>query len=159
MRVRALRRRARAATIDPLQRWHHRVGHPCMARSIIATRGVRVFAIMRGVAQLGRASGLPAPAITRGGPGGPEGRVGAPMPCQIYVLESEHDGKLYIGVTKNLKMRFKRHQAGLVRSTKARRPFRLLGYKTFDSFAEAHLGEVYAKRLKDPSRVRAWIDA
>ena len=75
----------------------------------------------------------------------------------VYVLQSEGDGKLYIGVTKDLKVRVKRHNAGGVQSTKYRRPLKLIGSKSFDSFAEAREKEVSLKRFKDPSRVRAWI--
>ena len=35
-----------------------------------------------------------------------------------YVLQSQKDGKFYIGFTKELKLRFERHNKGLVDSTK-----------------------------------------
>ena len=75
----------------------------------------------------------------------------------VYVLESDRDGKLYIGVTGNIEQRLKYHNWGKVRSTKGRRPFRLLGHKEFATFDKARSAEVNLKRLKDPAKVRAWI--
>ena len=75
----------------------------------------------------------------------------------VYVLESEKDHGLYIGVTKDLSSRLRRHNYGLVRSTKARRPFRVIGSKHFVTFEEARAVEVMLKAFKDPVRVRTWI--
>jgi len=46
----------------------------------------------------------------------------------VYVLKSERDGKFYTGYTKNIKQRFEEHQKGRVKSTKDRRPLRLIYY-------------------------------
>ena len=46
-----------------------------------------------------------------------------------YVLYSEHDSNFYVGFTKDLKLRFDRHNKGLVESTKDRRPLRLIYYE------------------------------
>ncbi|MFH1171816.1 MAG: GIY-YIG nuclease family protein [bacterium] len=44
----------------------------------------------------------------------------------VYVLRSEVDGKYYIGSTSNLPLRLKRHNAGKVRSTKSRIPWKIV---------------------------------
>ena len=44
----------------------------------------------------------------------------------IYILKSLKDNNLYIGRTNNLERRFREHNAGLVSSTKSRRPLVLL---------------------------------
>ena len=75
----------------------------------------------------------------------------------VYVLESQKDSKLYIGVSQDVVIRVRRHNAGGVSSTKYRRPLRLIGSKACSSFTEARAAEVNLKRLKNPSRVRAWI--
>ena len=41
----------------------------------------------------------------------------------VYILKSEKDGGYYYGYTANLQARLIRHNDGLVRNTKARRPF------------------------------------
>jgi len=46
-----------------------------------------------------------------------------------YVLLSQHDNKLYIGWTKDLKNRFSEHEHGRVFSTKTRRPLKLIYYE------------------------------
>ena len=79
------------------------------------------------------------------------------MGCSVYVLESVQDGNLYIGVAQDVKVRLKRHNVGGVRSTRHRRPLRLLGSKQFDTLIEAREVEVYLKSLKDPVLVRRWI--
>ena len=38
-----------------------------------------------------------------------------------HVLLSDRDGMHYIGLTKNLKLRFEQHEKGLVESTRERR--------------------------------------
>lgn len=46
-----------------------------------------------------------------------------------YVLKSLKDGELYVGWTVNLRERLKKHQNGLVLSTKDRRPLQLVYYE------------------------------
>lgn len=47
----------------------------------------------------------------------------------VYVLKSLKDGKLYIGHSNNLIKRFEKHNKGLVKATKNRRPWKLLYYE------------------------------
>jgi len=46
----------------------------------------------------------------------------------VYVLLSDKDNKFYTGFTNNLKRRFEEHQKGRVKSTKNRRPLKLIYY-------------------------------
>ena len=62
-----------------------------------------------------------------------------------YVLQSEKDDKFYVGFTKDLKLRFDRHNKGLVESTKDRRPFRLIYYEACLSQDDAIKREKYLK--------------
>ena len=55
----------------------------------------------------------------------------------VYVLFSKKDSKLYIGLTNNLKRRYKEHQQGLVISTKNRLPLNLVYYETYTSKKDA----------------------
>jgi len=51
----------------------------------------------------------------------------------VYLLKSQKDKNLYIGLTNNLERRVKEHNSGLVPSTKLRNPFDLVyceGYKS-----------------------------
>ena len=55
------------------------------------------------------------------------------MNYYVYILKSEKDGGYYYGYTADLKARLDRHNQGLVKSTKARRPFSIHYYEEFSS--------------------------
>lgn len=63
----------------------------------------------------------------------------------IYILLSLKDKKLYIGFTADLKNRLKEHAAGKVRSTKDRRPLKLIHYEYFVNKADAKAREIFFK--------------
>lgn len=63
----------------------------------------------------------------------------------IYILYSLKDHKLYIGFTRNPKVRLKEHANGLVASTRSRRPLKLLHYEYFINLEDA---KVRGKFLK-----------
>ena len=62
-----------------------------------------------------------------------------------YVLQSEVDNQIYVGYTKNLKLRFERHNKGYVKSTKDRRPFKLIYYESCLNQQDALHREKYLK--------------
>jgi len=55
----------------------------------------------------------------------------------VYILQSNKDKKLYIGFAPDLRKRFKKHNLGLVTSTKSRIPFRLAYYEAYASKQDA----------------------
>jgi putative endonuclease len=63
----------------------------------------------------------------------------------VYVLQSEADSGLYIGKTGNLRRRFEEHQSGESRSTKGRRPWKLIYYEAYLDIADAEGREVFLK--------------
>ncbi|HEY4506825.1 MAG TPA: GIY-YIG nuclease family protein [Candidatus Paceibacterota bacterium] len=63
----------------------------------------------------------------------------------VYVLQSKKDSKFYTGYTKNLKLRFEHHQAGLVDSTKERRPLVLVYFEGCKNQQDATHREKYLK--------------
>ena len=69
------------------------------------------------------------------------------MNWTIYVLYSEKDAKLYIGCTSNLEQRLKRHETGLVPSTRNRRPLVLIHKERFDNKGDAFARERFLKSL------------
>ncbi|MBW2321447.1 MAG: GIY-YIG nuclease family protein [Deltaproteobacteria bacterium] len=62
-----------------------------------------------------------------------------------YVLQSEKDQKLYVGFTKDLKLRFENHRKGQVESTRNRRPLNLIYYEACLSQNDAIHREKYLK--------------
>jgi len=63
----------------------------------------------------------------------------------VYILLSVKDKKRYTGHTHNLKQRFEEHQSGKVRSTKSRRPFKLIYYECSLNEDDAKRREKYLK--------------
>ncbi len=62
-----------------------------------------------------------------------------------YVLKSEKDGKLYVGYTGDLKLRFEEHKKGKVESTRDRRPLKLVYYEACLNQQDATHREKYLK--------------
>lgn len=65
-----------------------------------------------------------------------------------YILKSLKNGKYYIGHTENLENRVKRHNSGLVRSTKNGRPWKILYTEVFSTKSEAYRRELEIKSYK-----------
>ena len=55
----------------------------------------------------------------------------------VYLLRSRKDNMFYLGWTTNLLRRLGEHNEGLNRSTKSRRPFKLVYFETYSSANEA----------------------
>ncbi len=62
-----------------------------------------------------------------------------------YVLKSEKKGTHYYGHCQNVDIRLKRHNAGKVRSTKSKRPWKLIYFEKFPTRSEAYKRELYFK--------------
>ena len=75
-----------------------------------------------------------------------------------YVLQSEKDWKLYTWYTENLKLRLESHEKWQVKSTKDRRPLKLVYYEAClnqedatkrEKYFKTHYGKMFLKkRLK-----------
>ena len=69
------------------------------------------------------------------------------MPFFTYILKSLIDGKYYYGHCENLAIRIKRHNNGLVRSTKSRKPFILHYSEKFSSKSDVAKKEYFFKTI------------
>jgi len=76
----------------------------------------------------------------------------------VYILQSEVDGTLYTGQTNNLTDRLKRHNQGLIKATKAKRPYRLGYYEIYGSRSEAMFREWQLKKQYNTQRKKKLID-
>jgi putative endonuclease len=63
----------------------------------------------------------------------------------VYVLQSESDSGLYIGMTANLRRRFEEHQRGESPCTKGRRPWTVIYYEAYLDRTDAEGREVFLK--------------
>jgi putative endonuclease len=77
----------------------------------------------------------------------------------VYVLESEKDGKRYIGQTNNLQERVKRHQSGRVPATKSRLPLKLIYSEEHATRSEAMKREGWLKQQKSRASIDELIEA
>lgn len=66
----------------------------------------------------------------------------------VYILQSLRDNKYYTGCTQNIEERLKRHNLGLVKSTKSRRPFKLVYEELLENYGAARRRETEIKRMK-----------
>ncbi len=55
----------------------------------------------------------------------------------VYVIKSLKDGKIYAGHTNDLKERIKQHNNELVKSTRSRKPFKLIYYEASNILKDA----------------------
>lgn len=66
----------------------------------------------------------------------------------VYILQSTKNNKYYIGQTKNLVDRLRRHNKGYVKSTTKFRPWKLLLFENYKTRSEACLRELEIKKYK-----------
>jgi putative endonuclease len=64
----------------------------------------------------------------------------------LYLLKSISHNWHYIGSTKDLRTRFKEHNLGKVKSTKFYKPFKLIYYEVYSSYALARAREIELKK-------------
>jgi len=67
------------------------------------------------------------------------------MNFYVYILLSEKDGLFYTGYSANLEKRVNDHNAGLVHSTKLRRPLKLIYFEGCLNQQDATRREKYLK--------------
>ncbi|MCB0496269.1 MAG: GIY-YIG nuclease family protein [Cyclobacteriaceae bacterium] len=66
---------------------------------------------------------------------------------KTYILQSLKDGSFYYGHSKDVEQRLKSHNAGKVRSTKARRPWKLYYFEEFETKSQAYRREMFFKTI------------
>ncbi|MCA1762226.1 MAG: GIY-YIG nuclease family protein [Flavobacteriales bacterium] len=67
------------------------------------------------------------------------------MDYWVYALKSEKDGRVYVGMSKDVPSRIKQHNAGMSRSTKGYRPWKLIYEEKVGKRVSAREREKYLK--------------
>ena len=75
------------------------------------------------------------------------------MQVWTYILQSEKDNKIYIGISSSLRRRIKEHNSGKTKSTCASKPWTLIYKKSFEDYISARVHEKFLKSGKG----RDWI--
>jgi len=70
------------------------------------------------------------------------------MSAIVYVLQSERNGRYYIGSTNHLLRRYQQHVKGRVYTTARMLPVKLAGWKEFETLAAARTAERALKAKK-----------
>ena len=76
----------------------------------------------------------------------------------FYILRSKKNNKLYIGQTRDLKKRFKRHNDGKNKATKVYKPFELIYYSAFKNKYDALSCEKYFKTSAGWKRIHRMLE-
>ena len=71
----------------------------------------------------------------------------------VYILLSKKDNKRYIGCTENLDRRLTQHNSGLVKSTRNRRPLKLIYQEEFEIKSDAMKREKEIKAKKGKFKI------
>lgn len=79
------------------------------------------------------------------------------MTSFVYVLQSQRNGRYYIGSTDNLLRRFGQHAAGFCVSTKHLRPLTMVGWRQYASLIEARRQERLLKQKKNRASIEYWL--
>ena len=72
----------------------------------------------------------------------------------VYILKSEKNGKLYKGLSQDLKRRVKEHNAGRSTFTAANGPWKLVYYEAFTNKIDAETEEKFLKIGKGRERLK-----
>lgn len=63
----------------------------------------------------------------------------------VYAIQSEQDGRIYVGFSKDVAIRLKQHNSGKTKSTKGFRPWKLIYSEKADGRLQAREREKYYK--------------
>lgn len=81
------------------------------------------------------------------------------MKYWVYILRSQKDRKLYVGLSSDVATRLYCHNAGRVRSTKHRVPFELLYKEAYATRAEARQREKFLKSYEGSKEKFSIVDS
>ncbi len=70
------------------------------------------------------------------------------MHCYTYIIQSLKYSTYYIGSCENIEVRLARHNAGKVRSTKYKKPYKLIYAEEFNTRQDAYRRERQIKSYK-----------
>jgi len=79
------------------------------------------------------------------------------MPYIVYILKSLRDGSYYVGSTRDMSERLRRHNQGRSKYTKAKRPWELVFREEYPDRSSAMKREAKIKRRKSSQFIESLI--
>lgn len=76
----------------------------------------------------------------------------------VYILESQKNGRYYIGYTADMDSRLAQHNSGKVKSIKYLRPLKVIYTESLQTSVEARRRERYLKSLKSRTAIQQLIN-
>jgi putative endonuclease len=67
----------------------------------------------------------------------------------VYILQSQRNGRYYIGCTHNMVQRLEQHNSGMTKSTRNLRPWCLVFTEEFETLSQARSRELEIKSWKN----------
>ena len=67
------------------------------------------------------------------------------MNIKVYVLKSESSGIYYVGMSKDVNIRLKEHNAGKTKFTKGHRPWEIIYTESYEDWETGRKREKYLK--------------
>ncbi len=87
------------------------------------------------------------------------GRHGGYTMFTVYAIKSKSKDWIYVGLTSNFEKRFKQHNLGQVKSSKAYLPFVVIYTETLDNRADARIREKYYKHGQGKDKLKKMMHA
>ena len=81
------------------------------------------------------------------------------MSCWVYILQSETDGRYYIGSTQDVAERLTRHNQGRSKYTRGRGPWRVVYQERHTDRAEAVKREYQIKKRRSSAYIKGLVRA
>jgi len=76
---------------------------------------------------------------------------------RVYIIQSERNGSYYVGYSEDVVRRLEQHNAGKVKATRYRKPYRLVYQETYLTETEARQREHYIKSQKSKKFIEGLI--
>jgi len=75
----------------------------------------------------------------------------------VYILQSQQNGRLYVGRTSDLKRRVAEHNAGQNLSTKSYKPWSLIFYEAYTESDDVKRREKYLKTTQGSQTIKRML--
>jgi putative endonuclease len=76
---------------------------------------------------------------------------------KVYVIQSEKDGRLYVGMSENVEQRVRQHNKGMTVSTRFYKPWKLVFVEDYPNRIAARKREKFLKAGSGKEYIKNWL--